>query len=441
MRNVKGQRLALLLSGISLWAACSSTSDVIGFNRPALTGGDSSTSGGRADGGAPGNGAMPAAGDGGAGTPPERSYPNLFGELLGKTENEITRRLDSDYAQLFHGDPADESVFVPVGADRAYLLDPRQGDVRADGFSNALLISVELDHRDEFDKLWRWAQQHMVATDGALRGYLRSRCETTGVCADTVAVEPHVGATTALWLADGRWGSDGALDYRADALRLMAATFRVEPAASTALGELAGMIEPSHQLPRATPYAVDDTLTRAVVLTPAHFALWAEKTGDARALTLAQRSRELLAKIADTDTGLLPDSASFDGVAAAADGDFSANSYPALEAISLDAVWFETSAWHRDEANRLLGFFRAPVANSALAATYTLAGVPGVKLGDTLSLTAPIAALALPATVTYRAEFVQALWDAKLNTGTSRKFGDMLYLLSSLLLSGRFRVY
>jgi hypothetical protein len=75
------------------------------------------------------------------------------------------------------------------------------------------------------------------------------------------------------------------------------------------------------------------------------------------------------------------------------------------------------------------------------ATSYSTAGVPGGSFGDLLSLKAPIAATSVAASVDFRTEFVAAVWNATLDTGTSRKFGNLLYLQSALVLSGRFRVY
>src|SRR5512147_846135 len=98
---------------LSVCTSCSSTDDTIGFNHPPAAAGASNV---------------------------DRNYPNLFGELLGKTDDEITAKLDHDFAQLFHGDPATEAIYVEVDANQAYVWDPRQMDIRSDGFANALLV-------------------------------------------------------------------------------------------------------------------------------------------------------------------------------------------------------------------------------------------------------------------------------------------------------------
>lgn len=422
---------------VSVWLSCSVTDDRIGFNYPT-----SATGGADVGGETSAPSESGAAGNTADSGPFERTYPNLFTELLGKSEDEITAKLDADFAQLFHGDGATESIYVTVGTDQAYVWDPRQLDIRSDGFANALLVAVELDRRDEFDDLWRFADAHMVLRTGPLRDYLRSRCDVGGdVCDETVSAEPHFAATSALWLAHGRWGSTGELSYQTEAERLMAAVFRTEVGATTQLGELSGLVEPTRSLPLATPYGSDAQQTSSAAMTAAYFGLWAEKSGDARALLLAQNARAYLASVSDSATGLMPDHPLLDGSVAADQDVFSANSYPVPLAVALDSIWFGASAWHVAEANRLLEFFKGPLAAGNYAATYSVSGEPGTPLGDLLSLQAPLSACAVATTTNVRTEFVQAAWDAKLNTGISRKFGNLLYLLSSLLLSGRLRVY
>ncbi|MDF3071293.1 MAG: hypothetical protein K0R38_6894 [Polyangiaceae bacterium] len=78
--------------------------------------------------------------------------------------------------------------------------------------------------------------------------------------------------------------------------------------------------------------------------------------------------------------------------------------------MALDATWFGTGVWQAQQADRLLTFFHEPLTTRSYAATCSLAGVPGAPLSDTLSLEAPLAAIALAATVPSRKDFVQAVW-------------------------------
>src|SRR5687768_4008661 len=111
-------------------------------------------------------------------------YPNLFRDLLGKTEQEITDKIEAAYQQLFAGDLDDEAIYYPLDATHAEIRDIYHGgDVRTEGIGYAMLINVELAHldadpakKDVFDNLWRQAKVGNAAT-GANAGYFVSVCD------------------------------------------------------------------------------------------------------------------------------------------------------------------------------------------------------------------------------------------------------------------------
>jgi oligosaccharide reducing-end xylanase len=314
--------------------------------------------------------------------------------------------------------------------------------VRSDGFANALLISVEPDHRAEFDALWRWADANLVLRSGPLRDYVLAHCPLTGSpCPEEVQALPHFTTVTALWLAAGRWGTSGDIDYATVAARLMAAVFRTEPDAASTLGALDGLVDATRLLPRASPYTADAANTGPSTMTPAFFALWAEKSGDEQALSLAEHARTYWSAVVDPTTGLVPDTTSLDGVVASGGDVFTATSYAFFLALALDAIWFPSSSSHEEQANLVLALFHAQTPKGQYATQYSLDGTPAAAPRYLLSLAAPLGAVASVATQPYRVDFIQAVWDARLDTGTSRKFGNFLYLTSELILSGRLRVY
>lgn len=99
----------------------------------------------------------------GYGTPaPASPGPrNLFVELLGKTDTAVAAKVDAAWRQLFYGDNDTQRVYYPVGADMAYIADIGNEDARTEGMSYGMMIAVQLDHRDEFNRLWlRYAPGH-----------------------------------------------------------------------------------------------------------------------------------------------------------------------------------------------------------------------------------------------------------------------------------------
>src|SRR5690349_9264263 len=83
-------------------------------------------------------------------------YRNLFKEYLGKSDEEIQARIDAAWEQLFYGSDVSERVYYPVGEDMAYIADIGNGDVRSEGMSYGMMIAVQLNKQEEFDRLWKW---------------------------------------------------------------------------------------------------------------------------------------------------------------------------------------------------------------------------------------------------------------------------------------------
>src|SRR5450755_2191272 len=157
-------------------------------------------------------------------TPPT-SYPNPFRDLLGQTDAAITAKINNAFNTLFHGtlvgSPA-YAIYVPVGDDEAYIEDPyHDNEIRTEGIGLGMMICVELNKQDEFDKLWRYARDVVEYHSGPDAGYFPSFCDAAGgtatSCLDPYGFEQFV---TALIFANDRWGSAGAIDYASDALAL-----------------------------------------------------------------------------------------------------------------------------------------------------------------------------------------------------------------------------
>ncbi len=95
-------------------------------------------------------------------------YRNLFQEG-GRSQEEIRKKIDATFQQLFHGDPANETVFYWSGENAngrlAYLSDINNNDVRSEGMSYGMMIAVQLDKKAEFDALWNWSRTYMYHED------------------------------------------------------------------------------------------------------------------------------------------------------------------------------------------------------------------------------------------------------------------------------------
>ncbi len=155
-------------------------------------------------------------------------YRNAFREI-GKDDKEIATKVEGAFQQLFYGKDDTERVYFPVGIDQAYIKDIGNDDVRTEGMSYGMMIAVQLDRREEFDRLWRWSKTYMQYQDGPMKGYFAWQCDDKGnKRGKTPASDGEEYFATALFFADGRWGSKGGIDYRKEADAILHAMLHKE---------------------------------------------------------------------------------------------------------------------------------------------------------------------------------------------------------------------
>ncbi len=241
---------------------------------------------------------------------------NLFRELLDLSDVQVQNRLDSTYTQLFYGNDETQRVYYPVEPDMAYVMDIASNDVRSEGLSYGMMITVQLNKKQEFDRIWKWAKTYMQHQQGTRKNYFAWHCRTDGAVLDSnSAPDGEEWFVMALFFAAARWGAgQGIYNYQAEAQAILDA-----------------MLSKTEQSDR------DDVITnmfnkkeRQVVFVPAgniddfsdpsyhlpHFyelwALWADKQNQFWC-EAATASRRFLKKAVNPVTGLAPDYANFDG--------------------------------------------------------------------------------------------------------------------------------
>jgi oligosaccharide reducing-end xylanase len=387
------------------------------------------------------------------------AYPNLFVDLLGLTAGQVQDRLDATFQQFFHGDGSGETVYYEWGPDQAYILDANNNDIRSEGMSYGMMIAVQMDKREEFDRLWSFARTYSRYASGPWSGYFAWALNRPGAYPDSPptikgasnASDGEEWYATALLMAAHRWGNEGAFDYQADAQSVLdtmlhtadrpevertlgsgavvsnmfdAATHQVVFVAS---GASAGFTDPSYHLP--------------------HFyelwAAWADKDQDFWCAA-AEESRAFLARTVNKTTGLAADYAQFSGTPygptwGPEHANFEYDAFRVGANLGTDFLWFRKDPWQVAEADTLLGFFHSKGAE--YPSLWTLPG-SALNGGHGAGLAGTNAVLALATSdESLRTEFVRALWDTPLPTGPYRYYDGMLYSLALLQVSGNFRIY
>lgn len=370
-------------------------------------------------------------------------YRNLFAEYLGKPETEVQAKIESAFQQLFYGDDQQERVYYPVGDDMAYILDTGNNDVRSEGMSYGMMIAVQLDKKEEFDRLWKWARTYMYQTDGGYKGYFAWHCKPDGTPLHAnPASDGEIWFITALIFADARWGSGAGLyNYRQEAQSILDVALHADRLS----GDLAtNLFDPQTKLVVFVPMlGKNSSFTDPSYHMPHYYELWArwaDKDNDFW-VEAATASRAYLKTAVHPQTGLAPNYSYFDGTPYhdAYNGEFRYDAFRVGANLGVDYLWFRPDEWHREEANRLLGFFTAQGIDS-YKAEYSLAGEPQVS-HRSAGLIATNAVAALAADPAVGRPFVQALWDLNLPTGKYRYYDGLLTLLALLQVSGNFRIY
>ena len=93
-------------------------------------------------------------------------YRNLFVEM-GHSKAEVDKKLQEVFSDVFLGP---NKVYFEVGDTMAYISDIKNHDVRTEGMSYGLMIAVQLDKKDIFDRLWRWSRKYMQHHSGTREG-------------------------------------------------------------------------------------------------------------------------------------------------------------------------------------------------------------------------------------------------------------------------------
>ncbi len=368
------------------------------------------------------------------------SYPNAFRDLLGKTDAEIASKIDAAFTQLFHGDPTSESIYFTVGDDQAFVQDVLHGDVRSEGLGLGMLIAVELNHRDEFDRLYRYSSASLEYDSGPNRGYFRSSCSSDSGIVPCVDPYGHEQLATALLLAHGRWGDSGDIDYGTEFLRLLQVARHKQDENGGIVAGVTNLFDATTKLVVDVPDQEGATQTRPSSVMPAYYALWAQATGDAFWTEAAEAARAHLTAAADADTGLLPLRAAFDGTALPGDDFFGPECYRAQLNLTLDQLWAGDDTLSVDESNRLLAFFYSKGIDLYCSA-YSLDGATCLTPIRDGALIAMNGVSALSSTLPERTEFVNAVWNLELASGATRYYPGLMHLVALIALGGQLRIH
>ncbi|AHM61149.1 glycoside hydrolase family protein [Flammeovirgaceae bacterium 311] len=392
----------------------------------------------------------------GSGAYATKKYRNLFKEA-GYSEDEINHKIEGAFLQLFHGDSASQSLYYSVGSNSdgamAYILDVFHNDIRSEGMSYGMMISVQLDKKEEFDALWNYALSYMYISDPAhpSEGYFAWSLKRDGTPnSETPAPDGEEYFVMALYFASARWGDgEGRYNYKAWADKILTA-MRHHPVKTgpTIKGNktVGPMVNEKHKMILFVPQPHRDFTDPSYHL-PHFYELWARQgpEGD-RAFwaAAADTSRSFFHKTTHPKTGLAPDYAHYDGKPVVNHSNknakhFAYDSWRTAMNWSVDWAWWQKDPCQQELSNKIQSFFYSQGIES-YGGIYTLEGEM-INKGHPPGLVGTNATASLAATHPIAAEFVKALWKQAVPSGNIRYYEGLLYLMSLMHCSGNFRIY
>lgn len=379
-------------------------------------------------------------------------YRNIFHEA-GYNQADIDAKLAKAYFDVFEGP---QKVYFEVGDSMAYVSDVKNRDARTEGLSYGLMIAVQLDKKDVFDRLWRWSKRYLQHQSGPREGYFAWSINpiTLKHNSEGSASDGELYFITDLLFAANRWGNNTGINYYAEARRILDAMW-----AKDGTGGIRNLINVEHKQITFTPDNFGYTWTDPSYHVPAFFEIWAEYAKDGKEQfyrDCADTARIFLHRACHPVTGLNTDYAEFSGVPHSTrwmPAAFRYDSWRVPMNIAMDYSWFaKDKDWQKVYAKLIQNFlfskgimtFEDQFNVDGSRPDFILQAGGYKKLRHSLGLVATSATASIMGTQEISWQFVDALWNAKLEPYSDGYFDPyydgLLYLFSIMHLSGNYQI-
>jgi oligosaccharide reducing-end xylanase len=379
-------------------------------------------------------------------------YRNVFLEA-GYNQADIDAKLAKAYSDVFKGP---WKVYFEVGDSMAYVSDVKNHDIRTEGVSYGMMVAVQLNKKDVFDRLWRWSKAYLQHQSGPREGYFAWSIDplTLKHNSEGSASDGELYFITDLLFAANRWGNNTGINYYAEARRILDAMWEKD-----GTGGVRNLINIEHKQITFTPDDFGYNWTDPSYHVPAFFEIWAEYAGDGREQfyrDCADTSRIFLHRACHPVTGLNSDYTEFSGTPHPTQwmpAAFRYDSWRVPMNIAMDYSFFaKDKDWQQDYARRIQNFlfgrgidtFEDQYNLDGSLPDFILQAGGYKKLRHSLGLVATAASASIMGTQENSWKFVDALWNAKLEPYSDGYFDPyydgLLYLFSIMHLSGNYQI-
>jgi len=379
-------------------------------------------------------------------------YYNLL-HAAGYSRHAIDKKIDHVYHELFEGP---DRIYFQVGDSMAYVSDIKNHDARTEGLSYGMMIAVQLNKKDVFDRIWRWSKKYLQHQNGPRTAYFAWSInpQTLKRNSEGSASDGELYFITSLLFASNRWGNNTGIDYYREARRILDAMWGKE-----GKGNIYNIINVAHKQISFVPEGDGYNWTDPSYDLPAFYEVWALYAKDGHEQfyrDCADTARSFLHRACAAPTGLNTDYTDFSGrpyntpwMPAA----FRFDSWRVPMNISMDYIWFgKDRVWQENYAKRLQAFLRSKGIDTfkdqfnvdGSYPEYILPAGHVTKLRHSLGLVATAAVASRMNPDPESIDFVRALWNAKLKPYDDGYFDPyydgLLYLFSLMHLSGKYQL-
>jgi len=379
-------------------------------------------------------------------------YRNVFLEY-GYKKSDIEKKVAKAYYDLFEGP---NKIYFEVGDSMAYVTDIKNNDARTEGLSYGLMVAVQLNKKDVFDRIWRWTNKYLQHHGGARDSYFAWSIEprTLKHNSEGSASDGELYFITDLLFASNRWGNNTGINYYAEARKILDAMWSKD-----GTDGVRNLINVEHKLITFTPDNWGYNWTDPSYNLPAFFEIWAEYANDGKEQfyrECADSARVYLHRACHPETALNADYTEFDGkprtthwIPAA----FRYDSWRVPMNIAMDYAWFaKDKVWQEDYSVRIQNFLSVKGIDTFEDQFNVDGSRPEVilqaggfkKLRHSIGLVSTVATTSLMGREAKSRGFVDALWNSKLEPYEDGYFDPyydgLLYLFSLMHLSGNYQI-
>ena len=379
-------------------------------------------------------------------------YRNVFREA-GYKQKDIDAKLAKAYHDVFEGP---DKLYFEVGDSMAYVSDLKNHDARTEGLSYGMMVAVQLNKKDVFDRIWRWTKQNLQHRGGARDAYFAWSVEpkTLKHNSEGSASDGELYFVTDLLFASNRWGNNTGINYYSEARRILDAMW-----SKNGTDGVTHLINIEHKQITFVPDNYGYNWTDPSYQLPAFFEVWAEYAKDGHEQfyrDCADTARVFLHRACNPVTGLNADYTEFSGapkVRGRMGSAFRYDSWRVPMNIAMDYSWYaKDKTWQQDYSGCIENFLYSKGIDSfedqfnpdGTRPDFILGAGGYQKLRHSIGLISTLATTSLMGTQSKSWKFLDALWNAKLEPYSDGYFDPyydgLLYLFGLMHLSGKYQI-